>query len=70
MPVFRLAAGFVLTGLGLAYLFHPTLIIRMNSFMRENVFRDSYALLSNRRIGSVLLLIGFLLLALTIGKLP
>ena len=43
----RLALGFLLAFLGIAYLFHPRFILRMNAFMRESVFRDSYVLLNS-----------------------
>jgi hypothetical protein len=59
----RVVLGFFLVFLGLAYLVHPTIILRVNAWMRERVFRDAYVLLNNRRIGSVLLLLGFLLFA-------
>ena len=56
--------GFLLVMLGLGYLFDPKAILRLNAFMRDNFFKDSYVLLNGKRIGSLLLLIGFLLLAL------
>jgi len=65
MFLLRLFVGVVLVMLGLGYLFHPESIINLNSFMRDNVFKDTYVLLSNRRIGSILLVIGFILLILT-----
>jgi len=65
MFLLRLFVGVVLVMLGLGYLFHPESIINLNAFMRDNVFKDTYVLLSNRRIGSILLVIGFILLILT-----
>jgi hypothetical protein len=62
----RVSVGFLLVGLGLAYLFQPETILRLNAFMRERVFRDSHVLLGNRRIGAIMLVVGFLLLAVTL----
>lgn len=57
--------GMLLVVLGLGYLFHPESIIKFNAFMRENIFKDTHVLLSSKRIGSVLLVVGFILLILT-----
>ena len=65
MFLLRLFVGVLLVVLGLGHLFHPESIINFNSFMRDYVFKDTYVLLSNRRIGSILLVIGFILLILT-----
>jgi hypothetical protein len=62
----KVSVGFLLVGLGLAYLFQPATILRMNAFMRERVFRDSHVLLSNKRIGATMLAVGFLLLVVTL----
>jgi uncharacterized protein YjeT (DUF2065 family) len=60
----RLSLGFLLIVLGLGYLFDPKAILRLNATMRDIFFKDSYVLLDGKRIGSLLLLIGFILLAL------
>jgi hypothetical protein len=61
--------GCALLVVGLGYLFQPGLILRMNAFFRETLFKDSVVLLSNRRVGIVLLLISCILIALTL-KVP
>ena len=61
----RLSFSFLLIVLGLGYLFDPKTILRVNAVMRDRFFKDSYVLLSGRRIGSIFLFIGFLLLILT-----
>ena len=65
MFLLRLSLGFLLVVLGLGYLFDRKAILRLNAFMRDNFFRDSYVLLNGKRIGYSLLFIGFLLLVLT-----
>jgi len=62
----RASLGFLLISLGLAYLLQPTIILRMNTFMRERIFHDTHVLLRGRRIGSTLIFIGSLLLILTL----
>jgi hypothetical protein len=64
MPLLLLIIGFVLFFLGLGYLFQPQLILRFNAFMRDTFFKDSLALLYNRRVGIYLVLLSFILLAL------
>ena len=61
----RASFSFLLIVLGLGYLLDPKTILRINAFMREQFFKDSFVLLNGRRIGSILLFIGFLLLILT-----
>jgi hypothetical protein len=55
--------GFLLVIVGLGYAFDPKGILRMNAFMRDNFFKDSYVLLKGRRIGILLVVLGFILLA-------
>jgi len=50
--------------LGCAYLFQKDTILRINAFMREKVFRDSYVLLEGKRLGGMLTLAGVVLVAL------
>ncbi|HVO33685.1 MAG TPA: hypothetical protein VMU17_07200 [Elusimicrobiota bacterium] len=66
MFLLRASLGFLLISLGLAYLLQPTIILRMNTFMRERIFHDTHVLLRGRRIGSTLIFIGSLLLILTL----
>ena len=66
MAFLLLIVGFVLFALGLGYLFQPQLILRFNALMRDAFFKDSVVLLSHRRVGTVLLLLSFILLALTL----
>ena len=65
MFLLRLSLGFLFVVLGLGYLLDPQAIIRMNAFARDHFFKDSYALLNGKRIGIALLVIGFILLALS-----
>jgi len=58
--------GFLLFILGLGFLFQPQLILRLNAFVRDNFLKDSIVLLSHRRIGIILLLLSFILLAMTL----
>ena len=66
MFLLRLSVGFLLFVLGLGYLFQPKAIIRFNALMRDLFFNDSRVLLENKKIGTLLILIGFLLLAITL----
>lgn len=70
MVLLRLALGLFLVILGLAYLFHPALILRINAFMRERIFRDSHVLFGHRRVGGFLLIIGFLWIVVNLKALP
>ena len=42
-------------------------MLRINEFAREKVFKDSKVILAHRRIGITLMLIGFILLALSVS---
>ena len=64
----RLSLGFLLVVLGLGYLFDRKAILRLNAFMRDQFFRDSYVLLNGKRIGCFLLFLGFILLVLSYGS--
>lgn len=66
MSLLLLIIGFILFVLGLGYLFHPQLVLRFNAFVRDTFFKDSVVLLSNRRVGMILLLISFIILAITL----
>jgi len=60
----RLSLGFLFVVIGLGYLLDPKAILRLNAVMRETFFKDSHVLLNGKRIGSWLMLLGFILLAL------
>jgi len=62
MAFLLLIVGFFLFILGLGYLFSPRLILRFNAFARDTFFKDSVVLLNNQRIGTILLLIAFVLI--------
>ena len=66
MAFLLLIIGFIMFVLGLGYLFHPQLILRFNALMRDSFFKDSVVLLSHRRVGIILLLLSFILLAFTL----
>jgi hypothetical protein len=56
--------GLVLLCVGLAYLGWPQGVLRMNEFFRTTLFKDAHVLLNSRKIGSILILTSFLLMAL------
>jgi hypothetical protein len=60
----RISLGFLLVVLGLGYLLDPKAILRLNAMMRDTFFKDSHVLLNGKRIGSLLIVLGFVLLAL------
>jgi len=62
MFLLRLSLGFLLLILGMGYLFDPKAIMRLNAFVRDNLFKDSHVLLNGKRIGYILLFLGFILL--------
>jgi len=64
MFLLRLSLGFLLVVIGLGYFSDPKAIVRLNAFMRDTLFKDSHVLLNGKRIGSWLIFIGFILLAL------
>jgi hypothetical protein len=64
-----LSSGFLLLALGMGYLFDPKAIMRLNSMVRDNLVKDSHVLLNGKRIGSVLIFLGFILLIFSL-KMP
>ena len=65
MTLFLFLIGVLLFVLGMGYLFQPRMILRFNAICRDTFFRDSVVLLNNRRVGILLLLVSFILIALT-----
>ncbi|MFH2204720.1 MAG: hypothetical protein ABIJ96_16525 [Elusimicrobiota bacterium] len=61
-PEIKIALGIAFFFLGLGYLFRPTWIERMNSFIRETVLNDAYIALERRKWGVFFLLLAFLFL--------
>jgi hypothetical protein len=59
-----MSLGFFFVVIGLGYLLDPKAILRLNAIMRESLFKDSHVLLNGKVIGSWLIFIGFILLAL------
>lgn len=64
MFLIRFALGFLLVLIGLGYVLDAKQILRINAFMRDRLFKDSFVLLKGKKIGSWLILIGFVLIAL------
>ena len=64
MFLLRISLGFLLVVLGLGYLSDPKAILRLNALMRETFFKDSHVLLNGKRIGSLLIVLGFVFLVL------
>ena len=64
MFLLRLSLGFLFVVIGLGYLLDPKAILRLNAILRETIFKDSHVLLNGKKIGSWLILLGFILLAL------
>jgi hypothetical protein len=60
----RISLGFLFVIIGLGYVFDPKAILRVNAIMRDVFFKDSHVLLNGKRIGSLLIVVGFVLLAL------
>lgn len=57
----KLALGIAFLLLSLGYLYHPSAILKLNDWSRQNLFDDTKILLARRRIGTLLLLLGILL---------
>jgi hypothetical protein len=66
MELLLLFVGFALFFLGVGYLFKPQWILRFNAFFRDTFFKDSVVLLSNRKVGMLLVLLAFILLVFTL----
>ena len=64
MFLLRVSLGFLLVVIGAGYLCDPKAILRFNAVMRDIFFRDSQVLLKGKRIGSALVVLGFILLGL------
>ncbi|PIQ81966.1 MAG: hypothetical protein COV76_06045 [Candidatus Omnitrophica bacterium CG11_big_fil_rev_8_21_14_0_20_64_10] len=62
MGILLLVIGSLFLGSGIGYLFHPLRVMRLNEWMRENVFTDEWITLVPRRAGIALVLWGFLML--------
>jgi hypothetical protein len=60
----RYLLGFLFILIGLGYLLDPKMIVRLNALMRDTFFKDSTVLLHGKRVGSWLILIGFVLVSL------
>jgi hypothetical protein len=65
MVLLLFLVGVVLFLAGLLYLLKPQLVLRLNAFFRDTLFKDSIVLLNNRRVGTTLLLVSLVLLLLS-----
>lgn len=61
-PWFKVCLGLVFFGLGLGYLYRPTLIERMNALIREYLLNDAHIALERRKWGVFFLLLSVLFL--------
>lgn len=68
-PLGKLVLGFLLTILGLGYLYRPDLIERVNALLRETLFNDAYIALERKKWGAFFLLMGFLFLYMAFSAL-
>jgi len=68
--VLRFFVALLLFSLGCAYIWQKDTVLRLNAFMRERVFRDSYVLLDGRRAGLLLMVIGLIIFFLSLHTTP
>lgn len=61
-PWIKVSCGIFFFCLGLGYLYRPTLIERMNAFLRETLLNDAYIALERRKWGLFFLLLSLLFL--------
>jgi len=61
---FKVGVGIVFFLLGLGYLYRPSLIERMNAFVRETFFNDAHLALDRHKWGVFFLLVSLLFLFL------
>ncbi|MBI4051655.1 MAG: hypothetical protein HY400_04040 [Elusimicrobia bacterium] len=61
-PLVKLLFGILFCFLGLGYLYRPSVISRLNAFLREYLFNDAYIVLDRRKWGTLSMMVGILLL--------
>ena len=66
MRLLLFGIGLITFVFGLLYMYFPQMVLRFNAYVRAHFFKDSSVLLGHRRIGSTLLLVSFLFMALTL----
>lgn len=68
-PWQKISIGIFFSLLGLGYLFRPSLIERINAFIRETLLNDAYIALERHKWGVFFLLISFLFLYMGLSAL-
>ncbi len=63
----KVIIGFILLLVGLSYLYRPDSIIKINSWVKANVFNDQVIINHRRKIGVVIILIGIIFLCIGIN---
>jgi len=58
----KILLGLVFLLLGMGYLYHPNIVLNINAWLRKVIFNDVDVLLSRKRIGALLFILGALLL--------
>lgn len=56
----KILIGLVLLLAGLGYMYRPNIIIKVNFWIRKNVFNDQMLINHRRRIGMVLIVLGII----------
>lgn len=56
----KILVGFFLLLTGLGYMYRPNIIIKINNWVRKNVFNDRMLINHRRKIGVVLILLGLI----------
>jgi len=64
MKGFRFLLGLLLLVLGLGYLYRPYWIVKLNAWVRMNIFNDQILITRRRKVGIILFFIGVILIFL------
>ena len=64
----KILIGFILLLTGLGYMYRPNIIIKVNFWIRENVFNDKMLIIHRRKIGVVLIVVGIIVLYMGITR--
>ncbi len=64
MKGFKLLLGLLSLILGLGYLYRPYWIVKLNEWVRMNIFNDQILISRRRKVGIILFFIGVILIFL------
>jgi len=60
IKIIQILTGLILLIFSMGYLYHPDLVAKFNAWVRRHIFNDQLLISHRRKIGVLLLILGFI----------